>query len=129
MRIAAPVQEGRLNPHFGRSPAFAFFDVDPGTRQITGPQILPAPPHDHGALAAFIKENGAAVVIAGGMGPGMRHALDREGITVVLGAPGIDPVEVVRQYQYLDGILVTADPGRGHDHGQGCCHRHAGEGR
>lgn len=131
MRIAVPVQDGRLSLHFGRSPAFAFFDVDPATRQINSRTTLPAPPHDLGALAAFIQENGAAVAIAGSMGPGMRHALDRAGITVVLGAPAIDPEEAVRRY--LNGTLATAEDPRadgrdGRHHGGGCGHHGRGHG-
>lgn len=106
MRFAIPVLNGRLNPHFGRSPSFAFIDVDPEKKQVIGQQILPAPQHDHGILARFIKENGAAVVVAGGMGAGMQQSLAQEGITIILGAPTLEPAEVVSQY--LNGTLVTA---------------------
>lgn len=118
MRFALPVRpDGRLNPHFGRSPAFTFIDADPEAKQITGRQTLPAPPHDHAALARFMEENGAEVVIAGGMGPGMRHTLERAGLTVVVGAPSLDPAELVTQY--LNGTLVTGENTCGHHHGHG----------
>jgi len=117
VRFAIPVQEGRLNPHFGRSPAFAFVDADPETKQVTDEQTLPAPQHDHGILARFIKENGASAVIAGGMGAGMQQSLFREGVSVILGAPSLEPAELVRQY--LNGTLVTTGEGcrcgHGHD--------------
>ncbi|HEY8347330.1 MAG TPA: NifB/NifX family molybdenum-iron cluster-binding protein [Symbiobacteriaceae bacterium] len=117
MRFAIPVQDGRLNHHFGRSPFFAFIDADPEKKQVIGQRILPAPQHDHGILARFIKENGAAVVIAGGMGKGMQQSLAREGIPVILGAPTLEPAEVVSQY--LNGTLATAGETcgcRGHHH-------------
>lgn len=116
MRFALPVlPDGRLNPHFGRSQAFVLIDVDPETKQLTGKQTRPAPPHDHTALAQFMKENGVDIVIAGGMGAGMRHTLDHEGLTVVTGAPVIDPTDVVSQY--LSGTLVTCQTTCGHgDH-------------
>lgn len=134
MRFAIPVRDGRFSPHFGRSPAFAFVDVDPETKEVTNQQTFDVPAHDHEALVEFIKENGASVVIAGHMGPAMRKALDGEGIEVVLGSPGIAPAEVVSQY--LNDILVTAEEprgcghhGHGHDHARGHhgdsrCHDH-----
>ncbi len=105
MRIAIPVAGGRLALHFGHCERFALIDADPAERRILGRQEVAPPPHAPGLLPRWLHEQGAEVVIAGGMG---RRALDlfaQHGIEVILGARDGTPEELARAY--LAGTLET----------------------
>jgi ATP-binding protein involved in chromosome partitioning len=107
IRIAVPVAQGKLAMHFGHCEAFALVDVDKETKAITGSRALPAPPHQPGLLPRWLAEQGAHVIIAGGMG---RRALDlfaESGIEVVVGAPASSPEELAAAY--LEGTLTVGD--------------------
>ncbi len=118
MIIAVPTLEGRLHEHFGGSTRFALVQADPAQRKILGIQTLTAPPHAPGLFPRWLREQGANVVIAGGIG---RRALDlfaEQGIEVRAGQVGATVEEVVNAY--LDGRLVN-EP-------QACAHHHDAEG-
>jgi predicted Fe-Mo cluster-binding NifX family protein len=125
MKIAVPLHEGRFCDHFGGAQAFAFYDVDGEQRSIEK-QMFGAPPaHGRGIFPMWLKQQGATVVLAGGMGPRAVDIFERQGIEVVLGVEGDDP-EVIAQ-RYLAGTLETTGEvchehgyhDCGHDHGQG----------
>lgn len=96
MKIAIPIAEGRLAMHFGHCQHFALVDVTDG--QVVGREQIDAPPHQPGLLPTWLAERGVDVVIAGGMGHRAQSLFAAAGITVVIGAPALDPVEVVRHY-------------------------------
>jgi len=105
MKIAIPLANGRLALHFGHCERFALIDADPAGRRILGRQEVAPPPHAPGLLPPWLHEQGAEVVIAGGMG---RRALDlfaQHGIEVILGARDGTPEELVQAY--LTGTLET----------------------
>ena len=106
-RVAMPVVGGRLSAHFGHCEVFTMFDVDTSTGQIQGRQDLPSPPHQPGLLPPWLAEQGANVVIAGGIGGRARTLLEEQGVKLVPGAPNASPEEVVQAW--LDGKLTTAD--------------------
>jgi predicted Fe-Mo cluster-binding NifX family protein len=105
MRIAVPVAEGNLAMHFGHCQEFALFDVDEAAKTVSGSQRLVPPAHAPGVLPRWLAENGANVIIAGGMGGRAQGLFAQAGIRVVVGAPSAPPEEVVRAY--LDGTLAT----------------------
>jgi predicted Fe-Mo cluster-binding NifX family protein len=107
MRIAIPVVQGKLSPHFGHCEQFALIDVDPEKKEITGAQTLPAPDHQPGLLPRWLHEHGTTVVIAGGMGRRAQDLFAQSGIRVVIGAPSEGPEAVVRAY--LDNSLQTGE--------------------
>lgn len=113
MRIAIPLQDGRLSAHFGRCEAYAFLDVDDGGREITAQKVVESPPHQPGVLPAWVSENGADVVITGGMGPRAVQLFQERGVDVVLGAPALEPEAVASAY--LEGKLTTTDNTCDHD--------------
>lgn len=127
MRIAIPVEDGRLAQHFGHAGQFALVDVDPDSKTVLSIAEHPAPPHEPGRLPAWLREQGAEVVIAGGMGPRAVALLEAGSIEVISGAPSLDPRTLAAQY--LEGALA-AGPNRcdhggrdGHDgHGGRCRH-------
>ena len=121
MRIAVPVSQGRLAPHFGHARRFALLDVDTDKRRITASTEVDAPEHQPGRLPAFLKAHGVGVVIAGGMGPRAQSHFAAAAIEVVTGAPadGVDSLVA----RYLAGTLVSAPGTCDHSgHGHGRCH-------
>ncbi len=93
MKIAIPCGnnnglESEVSTHFGRSPYYAFVDVD--DNRIKNVEVIPVPlaEHELGDLPNFVKENNGTVVIAYGMG---RRAVDffkQLGIDVITGVSG-----------------------------------------
>lgn len=107
MRIAIPLAEGKLSPHFGHCGHFALVDVDPAAKAILSREDVEAPPHQPGLLPAWLAEKGANVIIAGGMGQRARHLFSGHGITVVIGAPAQEPERLVSDY--LAGTLEVGE--------------------
>lgn len=126
MKIAIPISGGRFCTHFGGAESFALFTVDPKARTVGGRLDLAPPEHGRGIYPIWLRQLGASVVIAGGMGPRAVGIFDQQGIQVVLGARGEDPDAMVQAF--LDGTL--AETGEAcHDHGfHDCGHHSPGEG-
>jgi predicted Fe-Mo cluster-binding NifX family protein len=125
MRIAVPVDEGRLNPHFGQTRCFEIIDVDETSRTVTARRHVTVDGCSGcGALPGMLKEELVGTVICGGIGGGAMSNLQRLGLTVVAGAPVADAGEVVRAY--LNGTLHTTEGvcNHGHEHGHGHAHGH-----
>jgi predicted Fe-Mo cluster-binding NifX family protein len=81
--------DGEVSAHFGRCPFFLLAEAD-GTR-ATVSEVVPNPyrdRHQPGAVPRFIRDMGADVVIAGGMGPGAIEMFHEFGIDVATGAAG-----------------------------------------
>lgn len=105
MKIAIPTAGGRLCMHFGHCEQFAIVEVDSEARSIVGTTPLTPPPHEPGVLPRWLHEQGAAVIIAGGMGQRAQSLFAQNGIEVVVGAPAETPESIVSAY--LDGTLET----------------------
>jgi predicted Fe-Mo cluster-binding NifX family protein len=121
IRIALPVKDGRLHGHFGGSREFLFVDADATTRTVIARQTKPAPPHTPGAFPRWLREEGARVVIAGGIG---QRALDNfalHGVTVRAGQA--DALVETQIALYLAGQLTAAPSGCAH-HGEPGHHHH-----
>ena len=104
-RIAVAVAGGLTSLHFGHCDQFALFDVNREGRRIVSRRDVPAPPHQPGLLPAWLREQGADVVLAGGMGRRAVDLFEEAGIEVVTGVPEQEPESAVRGY--LDGSLET----------------------
>ena len=120
MRIALASEDnqglkGSLSAHFGRCPYYTIVDVEDNTASkvavIENPYFNShAPP---GVVPQFIKEQGAQVMIAGGMGPRALEYFKQFGIeTIATGTQ--ENVEKVLN-AYLGGEIVGAS-GCGHHH-------------
>jgi len=105
MKIAIPVAQGKLTAHFGHCEQFALVEVENG--QITKTDLFTPPAHEPGVLPKWLHEQGANVIIAGGMGQRAQGHFEEQDITVIIGAPSLSPEELVRQY--LDGTLAGGD--------------------
>lgn len=120
MKYAVPVSGGMLSPHFGHCENFAFFDVEETEKKIINKESLPSPEHQPGLLPVWLAQQGATVVIAGGMGPRAIDLLNQHGIDVVLGAQESDPEQAV--LSHLKGALSTGDNVCDHDESGQCAH-------
>jgi len=107
MKIAIPTVGGKLCMHFGHCEQFALVEVDDAAKAITSTSYLTPPGHEPGVLPRWLHEQGANVIIAGGMGQRAQGLLSQSGIEVVIGAPGETPENVVSAY--LAGTLEVGD--------------------
>ena len=123
MKIAIPIHDDKFCEHFGGAEAFAFYTIDEDSRTI-GDRLLGAPPeHGRGVFPVWLREQGATVVLAGGMGPRAANIFADHGVEVVLGVQGDDPERIV--CSYLDGTLKTTGEVC-HEHGfHDCGHDHS----
>lgn len=103
MRIAIPTVDGKLCMHFGHCEKFALVEVAEDSKTITGTDYLTPPAHEPGVLPRWLQEQGVDTIVAGGMGQRAQGLFSQNGITVVVGAPGKTPEEVVSAY--LSGTL------------------------
>jgi ATP-binding protein involved in chromosome partitioning len=107
MKIAIPIADGRLCMHFGHCEQFALVDVDETSRKPARTTMMTPPPHEPGVLPRWLHEQGAKVIIAGGMGHRAQQWFAQSGIEVVVGAPAETPDALARAY--LDGTLVSGE--------------------
>lgn len=105
MRIAIPLANGRLAQHFGHCAAFALVDVDLTSKEILTRREVPAPEHQPGLLPRWLAEQGAGMILAGGMGSRAQQLFAQQGIHVVVGAPAEPPEELVTAW--LAGTLES----------------------
>jgi predicted Fe-Mo cluster-binding NifX family protein len=107
MKVAVPVANGRLSLHFGHADEFALVTIDKDNKKILEKRMMVAPPHEPGLLPRWLGEEGAQVIIAGGMGVRAQTLFAEQNIEVVIGALGGTPEEVVTAW--MDGALKTGD--------------------
>ena len=108
-----------VSPHFGRCPYYILVDLD--DREVKQVNVVANPNygrHAPGTVPTFIQNQGADVMLAGGMGRRAIALFQQYGIQAVTGASG-----TVRHAleQYLGGQLRGAEPcrdSREHGHGE-----------
>jgi ATP-binding protein involved in chromosome partitioning len=105
--IAVPEVGGVLGQHFGHCERFVLFEADATSKTVVGSRTLEAPPHEPGLLPRWLHEQGATVILAGGMGSRAQSLFGQNGVKVVTGAPSYAPAQVVAAY--LSGTLQTGD--------------------
>lgn len=107
MRIAIPLANGRLTQHFGHCAAFALIDVDVERREILGRRDIPAPDHQPGLLPRWLAEQGAQIVLAGGMGSRAQELFAQHAIQVVVGISSEHPETLAAAW--MAGTLVSGE--------------------
>ncbi len=103
--IAVPAEEGKLCEHFGHCKQFVLIETENGTIKSKSSHTPPA--HQPGVLPRWLHEQGADIIIAGGMGESARHLFEQNGIKVIIGAPMESPESLVSQY--LSNTLESGD--------------------
>ena len=118
MKFAIPMAGGKLTLHFGHCQEFAIINVK--DNQIVSKEVLLPRPHEPGVLPKWLHDQGANVVIAGGMGHRAIDLFHQAGIEVVTGAPVEEPETLVKSY--LNNSLTTGDNAcaGGHDSDHQC---------
>ena len=123
MKIAVTFENGEVFQHFGRTPQFKVYEISDG--KIISSEVIDTNGTGHGALAGFLEELGAEVLICGGIGGGAQVAMSEAGVRLFAGASG-NADDAVKAF--LDGTLpeigeATCDH---HDHehqgGHDCSH-------
>ena len=105
MKIAIPIADGKMCMHFGHCEQFALLDVDEKARKVRGKEMLTPPAHEPGVLPRWLHEQGANLIIAGGMGQRAQALFTQNGIQVVVGAPAEEPEALAASY--LAGTLKS----------------------
>lgn len=118
--IAIPTSD-RINVdgHFGHTKEFAFFTIVDG---VVKEQYFVIPPtHTPGVLPKFLSENGAKVIITGGMGAMAVKLFNNNSIDVILGAKNTLSNVVSK---FINGSLESTASVCNHNHGDhdGCKH-------
>lgn len=111
MKIAVACEGKTITQHFGHCENFTFFETE--GNKIISSEALPNPGHRPGVLPKFVAENGAKVIIAGGMGGGAVELFNEAKIEVVVGASGDAETNVKA---YLAGELTSTGS---------VCHEHS----
>jgi len=98
MKVAIPVAEGKLCSHFGHCEKFAFVDLDMENQTILGREDMVPPAHAPGVIPPWVAQQGAEIVLAGGMGGMAIQIFESNGVRVQVGCASIEPEELVKQY-------------------------------
>ncbi len=102
-KIALPIKNHKISPHFGDCSHFKFFYVENGA--IVKEELIPAPVHESEIFPNWLIENAVSDVIAAGIGLKPIEILGKHKINVFVGVKAEDP-NVLAQ-KYLDGTLET----------------------
>lgn len=112
MKFAIPLAEGKLTTHFGHCKSFALLTVNVGSCPIIKKQEVDAPPHKPGLLPVWLHEQGVTHIIAGGLGQKARTLMEEKNMHVLVGAPSLEPEQLVQQF--LAGKLELGTNGCDH---------------
>lgn len=126
MKIAIPSAEGKLCGHFGHCEDFTFVEINPETKEILSIETK-VPEEGISCQSAFwIAEQGANVVLAGGMGGRPLSIFAQNGIKVVSGCPEMEIKELINNFlnsTLVAGANTCGEGGHCHGHGEdGHCH-------
>jgi predicted Fe-Mo cluster-binding NifX family protein len=116
MIIAVACEGTQVTGHFGHCENFTFFTTEGG--KIVSSEAKPNPGHRPGFLPRFVAENGAKVIISGGMGGGAVDIFNQNDVEVIVGARGTAEDNVKA---YLAGELEsTGSICHEHEHADEC---------
>ena len=122
MKIVIPTEDEKLCSHFGHCESFTFVDVNPETKEILNIETKVPEEGISCQSASWISEQGANIILAGGMGGRPLNIFSQNGVTVVSGCPELPIRELVTQY--LDSSLVTGENSCGGEHSHCGGHHH-----
>ena len=114
MKIVIPTEDEKLCSHFGHCESFTFVDVNPETKEILNIETKVPEEGISCQSASWISEQGANIILAGGMGGRPLNIFSQNGVTVVSGCPELPIKELVAQY--LDSSLITGENSCGGEH-------------
>ncbi|MBU3182324.1 NifB/NifX family molybdenum-iron cluster-binding protein [Clostridium psychrophilum] len=102
MKIAIPNNGNMVNQHFGMSKSFVIATIEDkkivNIEEVSATELA----HQHQGLADLLVNQGATVVITGGIGAGAINGLKQNGLEVIKGASG-EYKKVIDEY--INGTL------------------------
>lgn len=104
MKIAIPTVQGKLSLHFGHCEKFTILDVNMETKTVDNQVALDPPMHEPGVLPRWLAQQGADIIIAGGMGSRAQNLFASQNIKVIVGAPADTPENIIKMF--LEDKLV-----------------------
>lgn len=104
-KIAIPISDNKLSPHFANSLLFQVFLVE--DREIVKEYIIPSPSLQSESLTVCIANEGITDVITRGITHGEIDFFNQHKINVFVGVKMKSPRNLVQDY--IDGILETHD--------------------
>jgi len=100
-KIAIPVTNDMLDPHFGHCSRFYIYEIDEG--KIVNEEHLEPPMHEPGLLPKWLGKLEVTDIIAGGIGSRAINLFNQNRINVFAGAPKKPAGEIVKDF--LEGSL------------------------
>jgi len=95
-KIAIPLTQGVLSLHFGHCEVFYFANIENGV--IKNEEIVTPPTHEPGLYPRWIKEQGADLVITGGIGQKARNLFAENKVELFIGSQKLLPKDIVQEY-------------------------------
>lgn len=86
MKIAIASEGNNVSGHFGFCEEFKMYEIEDG--KVLNTKSIPNPGHKPGFLPVFLKEQGANIIVSGGMGGSAQQLFSDNGIEVIVGAQG-----------------------------------------
>ena len=129
MKIVIPTKNEKLCAHFGNCESFSFVEVDQKTNNIISIESRIPDEGISCQSASWISEQGANIVLVGGMGMRPTNIFNQNGVKIVAGCPELPIRELVEKY--LANELTFGENScsgghhdcHGHQHGDGHnCH-------
>ncbi len=129
VKIVIPTKNEKLCSHFGNCESFTFVEVDQKANNIISIESRIPEEGISCQSASWISEQGANIVLVGGMGMRPTNIFNQNGVKVVAGCPELPIRELVEKY--LANELSLGENScsgghhdcHGHHHGQGHnCH-------
>jgi ATP-binding protein involved in chromosome partitioning len=105
MKFAIPTENGKLCAHFGNCKLFTFIEADEISNRIISVETKAPSGQCHEYMAPWVAQNGANIIIAGGMGIPAQKMFKDTGTKVIIGAPTEEPQKLV--LDYLNDNLLT----------------------
>jgi len=102
-KIALPVDEEKLSPHFGNCKCFVIYRIK--KQSIIDKSIFPTPQHQPGSIPAWLIDQDVTDIIANGIGHRAIEIFNQHKINVFVGAEIKNPEDLIEDY--LNGILKT----------------------
>lgn len=102
--IAIPLTSKVLSAHFGHCEEFYFATIE--DEQIINERYITPPEHKPGLYPKWVHEQGAKLVIAGGMGPKAIQLFKEQKVEVIVGAEALAPSTLIQQF--IHGTLTTS---------------------
>lgn len=104
-KVALPVIEGELNPHFGYSQKFKLVYVD--NQNVVKEEMITPPFQEPELLPAWLSEKGITDLITSGIDFTSASIFQLNGINVLKGAQVKNCCEII--HEFINGTLITED--------------------